>query len=132
MRSSAMENKRHMAARDSTPLAHTILNVARSRKMMSNVILSTPAFLLRMVLARSPRRAVLLAGLVMALTCNIDHMCSEQLHGVFHAQRVIDRPAIGRACRQYLVQNEGDTAGRPFHIGQPRVKHLPRCRHAEL
>ena len=49
----SMPKIRQMEARDRTPLSRTRSYVARSGKITSNVILSTPAFLLRIVLAIS-------------------------------------------------------------------------------
>src|ERR1035441_4807464 len=92
--------------------------------MMSNVILLTPAFLLRMVLASSCSFWVLMVRSGSA--ADVDHVQREQLEAVVDGDRVVQRPAVGRAGVQDLVEREGDRAGRAFDVGQAGIEHLDR------
>src|SRR5262249_34408714 len=43
--------------------------------------------------------------------------------------RVVEGPAVGRACRHHLVEQEGDAASGALHLRQAGIEHLPRRDH---
>src|SRR5689334_10634728 len=98
--------------------------------MMSKVIRSTPAFLLRTVLAKSP-------SLRPCIACSCSgpdfrQVQCKQLQRLLYGDGVIDAPAVGRAGRHYLVKHEGDRSGRALDVWQPGVEELSRADHAHL
>src|SRR5690606_33317419 len=98
--------------------------------MMSKVILLTPAFLLRMVLARASSLCVVMSG--SSSGADRDDAGGEQFQRVLDGNRMVERPAISCTGAHHFVKREGDRTGRTLDVRQTRVEQLAQADQGQL
>src|SRR6185295_14058545 len=121
-RLSSTLNSRAIAVRLSAPLSRTRSKFSRSRQMMSNVMWSTPAFLLRMVEASSTS----FMGTPLGSRTDRLEPGPEELALVLDLDDVVQRPLVRRARAKHFVRHDRGGAGRAFDVGQPGVEEVLR------
>src|SRR5207247_9661288 len=103
IRSGCIPNSLATVSGVSTRAFFTRSYCAGSLKITSNVIRSTPAFLLRIVLASSESFCVFMPATSDARSGQVGR---EQFERIVATQRMVDSPPAGGTCAHHLVERE--------------------------